>query len=64
VFQDFTGAFGSSSLLPEVELAIARSYVEEKAWDSAERAYNSWLERFGTNDQRPVVEFNRAWINY
>lgn len=60
IFRDFAKRIPGSALLPEVELAVAQSWVEEKAWDSAIAAYNRWIHRFGTNALRSRAEFYRA----
>src|SRR6185503_20872631 len=61
-------AFGertkNSGLAPDVDLAIARSYVEEKDWDAAMRYYDEWIQRYPTNALRQKVEFDRAWVRY
>ena len=61
VFQELVERFPESPLAPEIQLAIARSYVQEKDWPAAIVKYEGWLERFATNDLRPQVEFDRAW---
>src|SRR5438552_6286614 len=61
LFADFAKHFPSSELLPEVELALARSHAREKNWDAAIRQYDHWLERYGTNELRAQAEFNRGW---
>jgi TolA-binding protein len=63
VFRDFTNRIPGSPLLPEVELAVARSYVQEEDWSAAIGAYNGWIVRFGTNALRPQAEFYRALAN-
>jgi len=64
ILRDFTNRIPDSPLLPEVELTVARSYVEEKDWDSAIGAYDKWINRFGTNALRPRAEFHRALANF
>ncbi len=63
VFQELLQRDPHSSLEPEVELAIARTHVQENDWPAAIARYEAWLERFGANDLRPQVEFYRAWAN-
>jgi len=60
VFVEFTNRFPASPLLPDVELAVARTFVHEADWPAALRQYESWLARFETNSLRPYAEFNRA----
>jgi TolA-binding protein len=64
LFLKFAENRADSPLQPQVEFAIARSYAEEKEWQSAAQHYSSWLKRHGTNSLRPQVEFDRAWVHY
>jgi len=64
VFGKFLELAPGSPLLPEVELAVARSYVQERQWEQAIAKYEEWLSRFPTNELRPRAEFDHAWVNY
>jgi TolA-binding protein len=65
ILAGFTQRFGDRSALgPQAELAIARSYLQEKNWPAALARYEGWLKRYATNELRPRVEFNFAWVNY
>jgi TolA-binding protein len=64
VFAEFARRFPQSPLSPEVDLAVARSFVQERDWPSAIGAYEQWLERFPTNAMRARAEFNRAWAHW
>ena len=64
VFAKFAAQFSASPLLPEVELALVRTYVQERDWPSAIKNYEVWIGRFGTNRLRPLAEYNQAWVNY
>ncbi len=64
VFLEFLKQFPNSSLVGEVHLAIARTYVEEKDWSAAVGKYDDWFAKFPTNQSRPQAEFDRAWVNF
>ena len=64
VFGKFLELAPGSPLLPEVELAFARSYVQERQWERAIAKYEEWLGLFPTNELRPRAEFDHAWVNY
>ena len=64
VFDRFSGRFKESPLLPEVELATARTMVQETNWTASIRKYEDWLRRFSSHRLRPRAEFNLAWASY
>jgi TolA-binding protein len=64
LFESFLARQPNSPLRAEVELAIARSYVQEYNWEAALQRYEAWVEQFGTNDLRPRAHFNYAYVNY
>jgi TolA-binding protein len=64
LFSDFAERFPSSSLLPQVDLALARSHIKEKRWEEAIDTYDRWLDRYATNQFRPQAEFSRGWAYY
>ena len=43
LFQDFLAKAPESALRPELELALARTYEEERLWTQAMEEYDSWL---------------------
>jgi outer membrane protein assembly factor BamD (BamD/ComL family) len=47
-FLDFTKRFTNSVLLPEVRLAIARTYERELAWAAARTEYGAWAAAYGS----------------
>ena len=63
-FADFGKRFPRSSMLPEVELAVVRSYEQEESWEKAVALYDQWLIEHTDHQSRPQVEFDRAWANY
>ncbi|HLZ54310.1 MAG TPA: tetratricopeptide repeat protein [Verrucomicrobiae bacterium] len=65
LFNKFEELYPRSSLRPEVELALARTYEQEGSWPDAIGIYDRWVEQY-TNDLRllPQVEYARAMANY
>jgi len=61
LFARFDEKYPASSLAPEVRLAIARSYEQEKNWDAAITNYDAWLGSFTNHSERAMAEFSRAW---
>jgi len=61
IFGEFARRIANSRLLPEVELALVRTYVEEQDWTAAIGKYEEWADRFPTNELRARAEFYRAW---
>ncbi len=64
LFENFARSFTNSALLPEVELAIARTYVQEADWPKATAQYDRWLAAHVKHVMHPQAEFDRAWVNY
>lgn len=54
----------NSPLLPEIQLAIARTYEQQSKWDDAVRQYDSWLEVYTNDPGRGRAEYFRARSNY
>ena len=50
--------------LPEVHLAIARSFVVETNWPAAIGEYERWLARFTNHTAYPQAEFDKARAYY
>lgn len=65
LFQKFKELSPDSDLLPEVDLAMARAYEQERDWPSAIGVYEAWVKQFGTNATLlPQVAYARAWANF
>lgn len=64
VFQDYLKIFKNGTLTPQIEMAIARTYLHEMRWTLALTHYEDWLARYATNALRARAEFNRAWATY
>jgi TolA-binding protein len=62
VFEQFEEMFPNSSLRPEAELAVARTYEldQNPDWPAAIRLYENWLKDNPTNALRPRVEYALA----
>ena len=52
LLENFEVTFANSSLRPQAELAIARTYEREQDWPAAITNYTTWLKNFPTNDLR------------
>jgi TolA-binding protein len=64
IYLDFVSKAPEALLLPEVGLAIARTYEQEDKWDMAIDKYDDWLKRFTNSPTRPRAEYLRAWANF
>ena len=68
LFADFARRYPTNALLPEVSLAVARSYEEERNWDAAIGQYTGWIAQFTNHAEffraLPRAEFFRAWDHY
>jgi len=60
LFDDFCRRFPASPLVPEVELAIARTYEHEGDWKEAINHYDRWVTRHVKHPSLAQAEFNRA----
>ena len=65
LFEKFEELCPDSSLRPEAELALARTYEQENDWPAAISVYDRWMKQF-TNDTASLsqVEYARAMANY
>ena len=64
LFSKFMTRFPQSPLLPEVKLAVARTYEQESNWTEAIHQYNDWVQTCPNNPALPRAEFSRAWADY
>jgi tetratricopeptide (TPR) repeat protein len=64
VFTELLQRSPDSSLAPEVQYAIARTYEQEGNWDEALRNYDRWVNEHATNAPLllPQVEYSRALV--
>ncbi len=61
VFEGFSNRFTGSSLEPEVQLAIARTYELEANWTAAAEVYGSWITNHTNHASKPTAMFGEAW---
>lgn len=64
LYQKFEEEFPQSGQLPDVQLAIARTYEQQTNWPQAISLYNSWINDYSNSFKVPVVKYARAWANY
>lgn len=64
VFVDFLRRFPQSPLAPEVHLAIARTYAQDRDWTAALGKLDDWVRDHATHPSLPRAEFDRAWLTY
>lgn len=60
IYQNFILRATNATLLPEVQLAVARTYELESNWDQAAREYTTWLDHYSNSPVRPRTEYARA----
>ena len=60
LLENFASKAAGSKLTPQVQLAIARTYTQEKNWKEALAAYEEWSLTFTNNPLLPEAEFSRA----
>ncbi len=64
MFQDFVAAYPAADLLPQVRLAIARTYERQGLWTNAIEQYNLCLSESSNSVVRPDFEYYRAQATY
>jgi TolA-binding protein len=65
LFLKFEELSPTNSLLPEVELALARTYEQENNWPAAIGIYDRWVELYPKNTLLlPQVEYARGWADF
>ncbi|MEE2947171.1 MAG: tetratricopeptide repeat protein [Verrucomicrobiota bacterium] len=64
VLASFAKVFPKSTLLPEAQLAIARTHVMDGSWVSSILEYNRWVTNYPAHPALPQAEFDRAWLNH
>ena len=60
LFTGFMNVVSSAGSIPEVQLAIARTYEMENDWTNAIQQYERWLNIFTNHAARPQAEYFRA----
>jgi TolA-binding protein len=64
LFRQFVKDFPHSELLPQAELAVARTYEQETNWLAAITNYESWLRDFPESDLRSEAIYSAARARY
>ncbi len=64
LFKKFQEQFSNSPLQPQVELAIARTYEQERNWPAAIGEYTNWLNNFPTNALWPQADYALALADF
>jgi TolA-binding protein len=64
LFETYKSSFTNSPLLPQLQLAIARTYEREHHWSQAIYNYTGWLTLYPTNYLRPQVDYALANATY
>lgn len=60
LFTGFINVISNASLVPEIQLAIARTYEKENEWTNAVQQYERWLKTFTNHPACPQAEYYRA----
>jgi TolA-binding protein len=60
LLEDFLKKDSGAALRPQIELAIARTYEQQRLWGDAARHYEFWLDRFTNDPARPSAAYCRA----
>ncbi|MGO8931431.1 MAG: tetratricopeptide repeat protein [Limisphaerales bacterium] len=60
MFLDFAKTAPDAPLLPELQLAVAATYEQEKKWPEAIAQYDNWLTNYTNNALLPRAEYYRA----
>jgi TolA-binding protein len=64
LFARFGEMYPTNVLAPQVQLALARSYEQEKDWNAAITNYDLWIGTFTNHPEQPSAEFGRAWASF
>lgn len=64
VMENFSNRFPNSTLAPEIELAIARTYELEDKWRPAASIYDSWIHHYTNHASLPSAMFQHAFDLY
>jgi TolA-binding protein len=61
LFVGFMNVVSNAASIPEVQLAVARTYERENDWTNAIQQYERWLKVFTNHPSRAQAEYYRAW---
>ena len=60
----FIELYPGSPLVPEVKLAVARTYQHAGDWAAAAAEYDQWVTNYAGHASVARAEFDRAWARY
>jgi TolA-binding protein len=63
LFTEFEKRYPANSRIPEIGLAIARSFEKEGDWEAAITNYSDWVDKFPSNALMVQAKFNLARAN-
>lgn len=63
LFTEFEQRYPTNSRIPEVQLAIARSFEKQGNWEAAITNYTNWVNAFPSNTLMVTAKFNLAHAN-
>jgi outer membrane protein assembly factor BamD (BamD/ComL family) len=63
LFGEFERMYPTNDRIPEIRLAIARSFEKQGDWESAITNYSNWVDSFPSNALIAQVKFNLAQAN-
>jgi TolA-binding protein len=63
MYSDFIKQFPGAELLPDVQLALARTYEQQEEWTNAIAQYDEWIGRYTNHSGLARAEYSRAWAN-
>jgi TolA-binding protein len=63
LFAEFEQMYPTNDRIPEIRLAIARSFAKQGDWESAITNCSDWVDRFPSNALVAEVKFNLAQAN-
>jgi TolA-binding protein len=61
LFSEFLRKFPSSPLVPELGLAMARTWQQEGNWEAAAAEYERWMKAHAEHPSRGQAAYEQAW---
>jgi TolA-binding protein len=62
ILSDIAQRLPKSPLIPEAQLTVARTWVQESNWAEAESNLDAWVTAYTNHPAVAQAEFDRAWI--
>lgn len=63
-FAEFVQKVPGAPLMPELRLAIARTFEQEGKWSEALQEYGAWIERYTNSTALPRAKYHQALASY